>query len=85
MKRRRLISFTRSISMPEDEWAHQPKVHLYRLDPPRKPRFLTKYYKIMFSKSLVAAEHGRGKYLFIVSLKRRVLRKGTLTIAQSLI
>lgn len=85
MQRRRRITFTCSVSMPEDEWIHQPKVHLYRIDPPRKPRFLTTYVNIMFSTSLVAAEHGHGKYLFIVSRNHRVLRRGILTIERSLI
>jgi hypothetical protein len=85
MKRRRRITFRCSVSMSEDEWIREPKVHLYRLDPRRKPRFLTTYFHIMFSKSLVAAAHGRGKYLFIVSHNHRVLRKGILTIERNLI
>jgi hypothetical protein len=76
MTRRRKHRSHWTDSLPDDEWTHEPKVHLYRLEHPRKPCYLATYLAFLVDESYVAATHGGGEYLFILVYRGRTLRRG---------
>ena len=80
MKRRRRKRSAGSDSLPDDEWTHEPKVHLYNLEHPGKPLYLGTYLAFMLDQSYVAATYGGGQYLFIVVYRGRLLRRGVWAI-----
>lgn len=81
MTRRRKHRSRWTDSLPEDEWAHEPEVHLYRLESNLKPQYLGTHLAFLVDKSYVAATHGGGEYLFILVHRGRTLRRGTWVIA----
>lgn len=80
MKRRRRKKYTWSDSLPDDMWTDEPKVHLYRLQHPGKPRYLGIYLAFLVDEAFVASYYGGGDYLFIASHRGRVVRRGVFSI-----
>jgi len=80
MKRRRRKESTWLNSLPDDEWTHEPKAHLYRLDHQGKAHYLSTYLVLFFDYATVAADYGGGDYLYVVVRDDRILRKGLMAI-----
>lgn len=76
MNCRRRKPSLRSASLTDEEWRGQPRVHLYCIDYPNKPRYLATYLLCWFKERIVAADHGGGHYLFIVVHRGRILHRG---------
>lgn len=76
MKRRRRKQPTWLDSLPCDEWIHEPKVQLYRLEYPGKWLYLGTYLAYLLDQSFVATTYGGGEYLFVVVYRGRIVRKG---------
>ena len=80
MARRRTYRSHWTDSLPDDEWTHEPKVHLYRLQHPYKPRFLGTYLIELISLADAAADYGGGDYFFKVVHRGRVVHRGVFSI-----
>ena len=79
MKRRRRKSQWTD-SLPDDGWTNEPKVYLYRLQHPYKPRYLGTYLAELISDVDVMAYWGGGDYFFNVVHRGRVVRRGIWSI-----
>ena len=80
MARRRTHRSHWTDSLPDDGWTHAPKVYLYRLQHPYKPRLLGVYLPELISEVDVMAYWGGGDYFFKAVHRGRVVRRGTFSI-----
>ena len=80
MVRRRTHHSHRTDSLPDDGWTKAPKVALYRLQPPYKPRYLGTYLPELISEIDVMAYWGGGDYFFKVVHRGRIVRRGIWSI-----
>ena len=80
MTRRRKIKYTGAESLPEDLWAKEPLVRLYRLEPGRTPQYLCTQIAFLVTESRVQESYGGGQYLFRVVHRGRVVRRGIFSI-----
>ena len=67
-------------SLPDDGWTNEPKVDLYRLQHPYKPRYLGTYLAELISDVDVMAYWGGGDYFFKVVHRGRIVRRGIWSI-----
>jgi hypothetical protein len=80
MTRRRCKSSHWSDSLPDDEWTNRPKVHIFRLEPYRKPRYIGTHLAFLVDESYVQGIYGGGEYLYIAVHRGRVCLRGTILI-----
>ena len=80
MARRRIHRYHWTDSLPDDGWTHAPKVYLYRLQHPHKPRLLGVYLPELISNVDVMAYWGGGDYWFKAVHRSRVVRRGIFSI-----
>ena len=79
MKRRRKKSHWTD-SLPDDGWTNEPKVYLYCLQHPHKPRLLGVYLPELINNVDVMAYWGGGDYWFKAVHRGRVVRRGIFSI-----
>ena len=80
MARRRTHRSHSTDSLLDDGWTDAPKVDLYRLQHPYKPRYLGTYLPELISEIDVMVYWGGGDYLFMVVHRGRVIRRGIFSI-----
>ena len=76
MARRRTHRSHGTDSLLDDEWTHERKTHLYRLQHPYKPRYLGTYLAELLNEIDVMTIWGGGDYFFKVVHRGRVIRLG---------
>jgi len=68
-------------ALPGDSWEHEPKVYLYRDDPPRPRQFLGIFHPDFLSLADVAAQFGGGDYWYRAVYQGEVVRSDGFSIA----
>ena len=76
MTRRHKLRSNWTDPLPDDPWRNEPRLSLYCLDRPGKPRPLGTNLAFLVDEIYVLATPGGGQYLFIVVHRGRILRRG---------